>query len=616
MRLAPVFCLLMLLVVAAPAAADPAPSAGRAWSPRPMGPELYGISAPTPENGQFTRIEAADGTDLYIEWWLPTAKDGNVPPEKLPVIAMLSPYQTQGAPREVDTMTNVVTRGYAYAAFHIRGTGLSGGCQEQFSSNEVDDAARAIEFLGTAPFSNGRVGATGLSYPGITQVAVAGRGDREKVKYLKAIVAGGVATSQYDYNFFDGVPFFGQALAHMASYNGLNSLPSPGTESYPAERVSCIPGITVGSADTSGNMTPFWQDRDMRPGAEKTTAATLIYHGHRDEIDREIALAGYFDRLPKKTPKALVSGTWAHAYPDDVRGQTPWGRDDWEAMKLQWFDRYVKGDDRADTDDWPVAQIQDETGQWRAEKDWPGTKGPDGALALSAGGVLGSRTPTGSSTFVEGASTEGPSGKAARGSAEGREVFLTPALDGPLHVTGQPVLDAWIQLDRPDAHIAARLETLDASGARTTYGETMGFRSMQHLDPLVDGRFAQTEAKLPPIGTPIRVRLRFDPASLVVPEGGRLRLTIAGSLAPNTLTPSQPSGLGTNVTILHDCEHPSVLRFQTVGDDPDLLDVREIGEGGPLGDEPVAPAATDGAGLASQRACATKKRKRKRARRR
>ena len=595
---------LCLMTVMLPATAVEAPGEGRAWAPRAMPPELYGISAPT-STTQNTTITAADGTPLYVEWWLPTSKDGNVPPERLPVIAMLSPYQTQGNPREADTMETVVTRGYAYATVHLRGTGLSGGCQEQFSSNEVNDAALAIEWLGRdAPFSNGNVGASGLSYPGITQVAVAGRGDPEKVQYLKAIIAGGVATSQYDYNFFDGVPFTGQALAHSAAYNGANSLPSPGTSRYPAQRVSCIPEVMIGSADMSGNMTPFWQDRDHRVGAARTAAAVLIYHGHRDEIDREIALAGYFDQLPATTPKHAVIGAWAHAYPDDVRGTTQWGRADWEAMKLAWFDRYVKGDTTAGVEDWPTVQVQDSEGQWRAEPDWPTASGPQRALALSADGVLGATAPTGSSEFIEGAYTEGPAGKTGRGREEGRLVFSTPALDGPLHVTGQPVLDMWVQLDRPDAHLAARVEAFDAAGQRIPLAETMGFRSMQHLDPLVDGRFVQSEEKLPEIGVPIHVQLRFDPASIVVPEGGRLQLTVAGSLAPNTLTASQPSGLGTVVTVLHDCEHPSALTFQTLADTPDFLNVAEEDEELPLVSTPVPAQSSDGGGLASRPVCA------------
>lgn len=597
----------MVAVAATPslhrrAGAEVAPSEGRVFAPRPVPDPRYDIAPPSATE-QNTTIAAGDGTRLYIEWWLPTQLDGGpVPPARLPVIAMLSPYLAQGDPGELDTMEMVVGQGYAFATFHVRGTGLSGGCQEQFSTNEVDDAARAIEWLGKdAPFSNGRIGTTGLSYPGITQVAVAGRGDPEKVKYLKAIIAGGVATSQYDYNFFDGVPFTGQALAHSASYNGLNSLPSEGTPAAPAERVGCIPEVALGSAETSGDMTAFWADREHRVGAARTTAAVLIYHGHRDEIDREIALPGYVDQLPATTPRHLMLGTWAHAYPH--RNGTPWVRGDWDAVKLAWFDRWVRGDTTAGVEKWPTVQVQDNTGQWRAEKSWPTTGGPRQTLALSGDGVLGTTSPEGSLAFIEGASSENPLTRTPIGAAQGQAIWSTGALGGPLHVTGQPILDAWVELNQPDAHIAARLDAFNEDGTKVPNGTAMGFRSMQHLDPLVEGRFAQPAAKPAPVGTPIRVPLRFDPTSFVVPAGGRLQLTLSGSLAPNGLSSSQPSGRMTTVTVLSDCEHPSVLRFQGVPVVPDLLNVQEEDDDLPLRPARVTPQRSDGGGLASAAVC-------------
>src|SRR3712207_8652999 len=59
-----------------------------------------------------------------------------------------------------------------------------------------------------------------------------------------------------------------------------------------------------------------------------------------------------------------------------------------------------------------------------------------------------------------------------------------------------------------------RCETLDADGNRTSYGETMGFRSMQHLEPLVEGRFAQTEAKPAPVGDRKSTRLNSSHANI------------------------------------------------------------------------------------------------------
>ncbi len=101
------------------------------------------------------------------------------------------------------------------------------------------------------------------------------------------------------------------------------------------------------------------------------------------------------------------------------------------------------------------------------------------------------------------------------------------------------------------------------------------------MDPLVDDRFAQAAGRAAPVGTPIRVPVRFQPTDLVIPKGGTVRLTIAGTLIvaggvesalslatmgqmelPSIVEdPSAPSLSLKTVTILHDCEHPNALRF-------------------------------------------------------
>jgi predicted acyl esterase len=152
-------------------------------------------------------------------------------------------------------------------------------------------------------------------------------------------------------------------------------------------------------------------------------------------------------------------------------------------------------------------------------------------------------------------------------------VFETPPVTGRLELTGQAVLDLWLTLAAPDAHVAARLEVLDADGSPVPGALTYGLRSAQHLEPFTDGRFTQRTAVPAPVGTPVLVPVRFQPTDLVVPPGGRLRLTVAGSLIVNPGLsqlgvpeaifhgPSQASGVVAPVTIHHDCAHPSVLRF-------------------------------------------------------
>ena len=88
-----------------------------------------------------------------------------------------------------------------------------------------------------------------------------------------------------------------------------------------------------------------------------------------------------------------------------------------------------------------------------------------------------------------------------------------------------------------------------------------------------------------------------------MPAGGGLRLTVSGSdSVPRAIL---PTGLGSQITILHDCEYSSALRFLMPNPDAPLLNVREV-------DEPNAEAGAsapeeigvrDGGGIAVAPAC-------------
>lgn len=83
--------------------------------------------------------------------------------------------------------------GYAVAGVNMRGTGCSGGKFDYFEPLQSRDGAEAIEWLADQPWSNGRIGMVGKSYPGITQLFVAG----EQPPSLKAIVPGHVFGDLY-----------------------------------------------------------------------------------------------------------------------------------------------------------------------------------------------------------------------------------------------------------------------------------------------------------------------------------------------------------------------------------------------------------------------------------
>jgi predicted acyl esterase len=545
----------------------------RSVDPETLSAPIYGITPPSADPARQQHfVTAADGTEVFVETWLPAATEGNVPPERVPVIVSISPYLAEGVVESTYLRDTMVPRGYAYANVHVRGTGSSGGCIDLFGPTEADDSARAVEYLGRdAPFSDGNVGGYGISYPGGTLLSVAGRGDPARTHYLKVVVAGAPYHSMHEAQWtFDGVPSLVVSGGAPVSY----SLQSLGFDLVSAtytpppldrllERPGCMPGHILHGLDTSGNHTAWHRERDNRAWTRNITAATMIFHGHADL--RPVGGSppsievGLFDELPDTTPRLGLFGVFGH--------QRPPG-DAFTELLVAWYDRWLKGVDTG-VDDVPEVQVQGTDGAWFPADGWPATGGAPNELALGPRGTLGGPgPPRGSTSYVE-ALFETTVGQVPGTFA----TFETPPLPDGLELVGQPELDLWVKLSLPDAHIAARIQAFDAAGQPVPNGFTYGLRSAQHLQPLVDGRFVQAQGVPAPILRPLLVPVRFQPTAIVVPPGGRVRLTIAGSLIVNQglsqvgvpeplfLGPSQPSGLPTVVTILHDPAHPSTLRF-------------------------------------------------------
>ena len=573
------------------AGAISAPDKGKAWQPRPVSKALYGTKSPDqdPET-QRHYVEGHDGTDLYVETWLPAPKDGKTPPAKIPTILVMTPYVSQGveeypAAQDPDLpglIEYYTARGYAVAQHHVRGTGESGGCLEQTAENQIKDGAYVVEYLGKdAPWTNGRVGMYGASYDAETQISTAGAGDPDKIKYLKAIIPTASVGSQYDWNFMDGVPWSGQPAAGNTSYLAGVSL-VPGAEPAPQhyiEKLECQDEVMLSSADQNGDFTEYWQAREYRPDAPNVKAATLMVHGLRDFNVQDITLAGWFDHLPESTPHKGLFGVWNHAFPARHNSVAPsWARDDWYDMVTAWFDRYLKGKDTG-VEKWPDVQIQMSSGQWWAAKEYPTIGGRVAQLALGPDGSLGKRRVKGSTAFTEQLAIGEPqAGEAA--------VFQTPKLRKALHVTGQPVLDLWMTSSSSDAHVAVELEVIGKNGEPVThegsYNEaaaTYGVRSIQHRKRMFRGWFAQRAGEPIPAGEPLNVPIRFLPTDLLVPRGGRLRLTVSGSVQYSK-GESMPSGAGSEITILHDCNRTTALRFLVPSRKAKLLNVRERDEHG------------------------------------
>ena len=576
------------------------------FRPRVETQKLYAIQDPSVDPQlQQHYVEMSDGVKLFVEVWLPAPKDGNVPPQVVPTIVSITPYGAAGVldGDNYAALHNLVPRGYAYAQVHVRGTGASGGCFDWHGSREQSDVGEVIDWLaGTAPWGDGRLGLYGISFRGGTALEAIALANKELTRSVKAAVMSSPTASRYDFMAYDGVPY-----AYPGSLSHLEAATVGPVGPRSVEEVPCPTEFATWASEDDGDYFDAIDEREMRRGVASIEVPVLMAHGHQDSSVTPRLQSGLFDRIPETVPKAGVFGHFEHEWPDgdgwaelneglEPRDQVldtvpEWTREDWQDMVAAWFDHFVK-EIPSGVESWPVAQVQDNDGMWRAEAEWPFTKGPLGHLALDASGKLGSIEPSGSTSFVDGSLRNDnlyELDPTTHGYAPGTSARFEFTTTERLQLTGQAELRLWVSLEGPvrDAHLGVLLETFDESGHPIPYGSTVGARSLQHLDP-IDDYFKQGQAKAPPEGV-FEVPIRLRPTDIVVPSGGTLEVTIAGSVPvypgleaygvpvrDGLHLPTALSGSGTRVTILHDCEHTSELRFFMPAANTEWLDVETI----------------------------------------
>lgn len=114
----------------------------------------------------------ADATTLHYQVFLP--KDEIAGPGPYAAVMDYSGYQP-GLHIWDGLDDHFSCEGYAVIGLNIRGTACSGGEFDYFEPRQAEDGREAIEWLAKQPWSNGRIAMVGKSYPGITQLFVAGQ---------------------------------------------------------------------------------------------------------------------------------------------------------------------------------------------------------------------------------------------------------------------------------------------------------------------------------------------------------------------------------------------------------------------------------------------------------
>ena len=280
---------LLLGGLVAQATAAPAP-----WVPTLPAPTYSSVS-------EYTTIAMDDGVHLGATVTYPS-KDGKTrAPGRFPVVLSMTPYGRDGVCGCPD-QTTYPTRGIASAVVDVRGTGGSEGDLDDnyFSPREARDGYRVVEWLGTRPWSNGKVGMLGGSYVGITQYLIA----ELRPPHLAAIAPEVALSDLYrDAYTYDGVPdfFFDtqytavQGAPGLASGNvGIGGASGAGNDTDPTHLLGQLLSTAGAKAQQAQgkpvaldylarpNDDPWFHARSPYYGVDRIKVPVLIVDGWRD----------------------------------------------------------------------------------------------------------------------------------------------------------------------------------------------------------------------------------------------------------------------------------------------------------------------------------------------
>ena len=268
--------LLALAVLAGPAAASAPPAT---------------LPAPAYEQtvSKEVLVRMDDGVDIATTLTFPSHDGSSPAPGRFPVVLSMTPYGRNGV-CGCPAAATFATRGIVSAVADVRGTGGSGGdlSANYFSPREARDGAAVVEYLGTQPWSTGKVGMAGGSYVGITQYLTA----EQQPPHLAAIVPQVAISDLYREGYtHGGIPnlfFDAQYIAVQGGpgYASTNTDPTLLQQSLESKAGQSPPGMIAFDYLKRPNDDAFYRDRSPIYNAAKITVPVLDMGNWQDGLMR------------------------------------------------------------------------------------------------------------------------------------------------------------------------------------------------------------------------------------------------------------------------------------------------------------------------------------------
>lgn len=421
--------------------------------------------------------------------------------------------------------------GYAIVRVDSRGSGKSPGFLQPNSPQEFIDACDAVEWAGQAPWSNGRVGLLGISYYAAEQWMIA----QHRPPHLAAMQPwqgtsdfyrdrtrkGGILSSGFVQMWWNSVVLnqHGNGASWQTDYftGERNTGPARAPDELAASRADYVQDLLDHPLEDA-----WYKARSA--DLTRIEVPTLVGANWGGlQVHLRGTLLGFTGIASKQKWLLLQRGSYFLQFfePDNVE------------IQRRFFDRFLKGEESAwvnePTVKAVVRSIDDGVATTVEADEWPLPDTVEYRLHLDCStGSLEAENPTAAASATYSATSEAA-------------VFTTPPLQSPLIFAGPISLTLRIASSTTDADVFVTLRAYRPDGTEATFysagGQapaSLGWLRASHrrVDKQRSGFLRpfhphEDHQPLTP-GDDYDLEIEIWPASLHLPEGSRLELSVRG----------------------------------------------------------------------------------------
>jgi putative CocE/NonD family hydrolase len=517
-------------------------------------------------------LNSRDGVRLAVDVHIPQPLSAGV---QLPAILVMTRYWRSEYDREQPYMgwriDEATRRGYAMVLVDERGTGASFGTwRHPWTEDSRLDFAEVVDWVVAQPWSNGRVGAWGISYLGMTAQLLPASGH-------PALRASIPTFTQYD--LYTDIAFPGGIFNDLYVEDwrtdtralDLNSVPGRSVKSVDEDVDGTLLEAAVAEHAGNGDVYEGFKNVTYRDELSQLLGIAIddiSAHTSRDAIERsEVPLyhwGSWLDHgsanavlarfLTLGSPQQAVIGAWTHGgfehaspYATPSAPPLPSEEAQWNES-LNFLSKYLMGDEAASTER-VLHYYTMGAEEWRQTAVWP----PDGTTLerwyLSPNNSLTTTAPSDPDgrdeysvdfTATTGNSTRWHTDEILYSNRYEEDRKLLTYTSEPLtedtEITGHTVVTLFVSSTHADGAFYVYLEDVSPSG-RVTYVTDGQLRALHrnvsteqppYELPIPYHSFESGDGEPLVPGEIAELSFGLLPTSVVVKAGQRIRIAIAG----------------------------------------------------------------------------------------